>query len=158
MYVCSLCERAAPPSSLGRRLLKMSCFQRLAQCVCGYTLWQSLVLFGSCLKSTVRGSGRSLPDTSYSALLGSTVDTYACQSSVELLFPYSAQCLVLCGTCSASVTVLGKVVVPVLRNDRDMVRQCSKPCWCRICSLSKVVAFHSCRRCKSPWSCLFRIP
>ena len=43
-------------------------------------IWQSLVLFASCLKSTVRGSGRSLPDTSYSALLGSTVDT--CYSSV----------------------------------------------------------------------------
>ena len=47
-------------------------------------IWQSLVLFGSCLRSTVRGSGRSLPDTSYSALLGSTEDTYVCQSSVEV--------------------------------------------------------------------------
>ena len=103
-------------------------------------IWRSLVLFGSCLKNTIRGSGRSLPDTSYSALLVSTVDTYVCQSSVELLFPYSAQCLVLCGTCSASVTVLVKVVVPVLRNDRDKVRQCRKPRWCRSCSLSKVVA------------------
>ena len=35
-----------------------------------------------------------------------------------LLFQYSAQSLVLCGSCSASVAVLGKVVVPVLRNDR----------------------------------------
>ena len=48
------------------------------------SIWLSLVLFGSCLKSTVRGSGRSLPDTSYSALLGSTVETYVCQSSVEV--------------------------------------------------------------------------
>ena len=47
-------------------------------------IWQSLVLFASCLKSAVRGSGRSLPDTSHSALLGSTVDTYVCQFSVEV--------------------------------------------------------------------------
>ena len=40
-------------------------------------------------------------------------------------------------------------VVPVLRNDREMVRQCRKPCWCRSCSLSKVVGFPSCRRGKS---------
>ena len=38
---------------------------------------------------------------------------------------------------------------PLLRNDRDMVRQCRKPCWCRRCSLSKVVDFPSCRRGKS---------
>ena len=65
-------------------------------------IWQSLVLFVSCLKSTVRGSGRSLPDTSYSALLGSTVDTYVCQSSVEVTVSVSAQCLVLCGRQSRS--------------------------------------------------------
>ena len=41
---------------------------------------------------------------------------------------------------------------PLLRNDRDMVRQCRKPCWCRRCSPSKVV-FPSCRRGKSPRSC-----
>ena len=29
------------------------------------------------------------------------------------------------------VQSLDKVVVPVLHNDRDMVRQCRKPCWCR---------------------------
>ena len=48
---------------------------------------------------------------------------YRCMPVVRLrlLFPYSAQCLVLCGTSSASVSVLGKVVVLVLRNDRDMV-------------------------------------
>ena len=55
------------------------------------------------------------------------------------------------------VQFLDKVVVPVLRNDRDMVRQYRKPCWCRICSSSKV-DIPSCRRGKSPWSCLFRKP
>ena len=45
-------------------------------------IWQSLVLFGSCLSSTVRVySGRRLPELPYSALLGSTVDTYLCQST-----------------------------------------------------------------------------
>ena len=37
------------------------------------------------------------------------------------------------------VQFLGKVVVPVLRNDRDMVKQCRLPCWCRSCSSLKVV-------------------
>ena len=37
------------------------------------------------------------------------------------------------------VHFLGKVVVPVLRNDRDMVRQCRIPCWCRSCRSSLVV-------------------
>ena len=37
------------------------------------------------------------------------------------------------------VQFLGKVVVPVLRNDRDMVRQCRIPCWCRSCRSSLVV-------------------
>ena len=35
---------------------------------------------------------------------------------------------------------------PLLRNDRDMVRQCRMQCWCRRCSLSKVVDFPSSRR------------
>ena len=38
VYVCSLGERSAPPSSPGRRLLKCRCFQRLAWSACGYTL------------------------------------------------------------------------------------------------------------------------
>ena len=58
---------------------------------------------------------------------------------------------------SVLVQFLDKVVVPVLRNDRDMVRQCRKPCWCRSCSSSKV-DIPSCRRGKSSWSCLFRKP
>ena len=44
----------------------------------GRRSWQSLVLFAFCLKSAVRGSGRSLPDTSYSALLGDS--GYKCAS------------------------------------------------------------------------------
>ena len=41
-------------------------------------------------------SGRILPDMPYSALLGSTVDTCYCQSTSRwVLFPCSAQCLVL---------------------------------------------------------------
>ena len=69
-------------------------------------IWQSLVRLRSCLRSTViRFSGRRLPDFSYSALLGSTVDTCYCQSTVLwVLFPYTAQCLDLSGTCCASVT------------------------------------------------------
>ena len=47
---------------------------------------------------------------------------------------------------------------PLLCNDRDMVRQCRKPCWCRSCSSSKVDGLPSCRRGKSPWSCVFRKP
>ena len=40
----------------------------------------------------------------YSALLGSTVDTCYCQSTSSwVLFPYTAHCLVLNGTCYASV-------------------------------------------------------
>ena len=39
---------------------------------------------------------------------------------------------------SLLVQFLDKVVVPVLCNDRDMVRQCRKPCWRRSCSSSKV--------------------
>ena len=39
-------------------------------------------------------------------------------------------------------------------NDRDMVRQCRMPCWCRSCCSSKVDGLPSCRR----WSCLFRLP
>ena len=39
-------------------------------------IWQSLVLFGSCRRNTVRvSSGRRLPEMPYSALLGSTMDT-----------------------------------------------------------------------------------
>ena len=55
--------------------------------------------FAFCLKSTARGSGRSLLDTSYSALIGGS--GYICM--LRLLFPYTAQCLVLSGTCHASV-------------------------------------------------------
>ena len=58
---------------------------------------------------------------------------------------------------SVLVQFLDKVVVPVLRNDSDMVRQCRKQ-WCRSCSSSKVDGLPSCRRGKSPWSCLFRKP
>ena len=37
-----------------------------------------------------------------------------------------------------------------------MVRQCRILRWCRSCSSSEVVGLPSCRRGKSPWSCLFR--
>ena len=45
-------------------------------------------------------------DTSYSAFLGSTVDTCYCQSTVLLgvLLPYAAQCVVLSGPRYALVT------------------------------------------------------
>ena len=47
---------------------------------------------------------------------------------------------------------------PLLCNDRDTVRQYRKPYWCHSCSSSKVDGLPSCRRGKSPWSCLFRKP
>ena len=53
------------------------------------------------------------------------------------------------------VQFLGKVVVPVLCNDRVVVRQCRKPYWCCSCSSSKFVCLPSCRRGSSPRSCLF---
>ena len=54
--------------------------------------------------------------------------------------------------------VLGQGRCAVLRNDSDMVRQCRKLCWCRSCSSLEVDGLPSCRRGKSPWSCLFRKP
>ena len=59
---------------------------------------------------------------------------------------------------SVLIQFLNKVILPVLRIDSDLVRQCRKPCWCCSCSSSKVDGFPSCRRGKSPWSCLFRKP
>ena len=47
---------------------------------------------------------------------------------------------------SVLVQFLGKVVVPVLCNDRVVVRQCRKPCWCCSCSSSKFDSLPSCRR------------
>ena len=51
-------------------------------------------------------SGTWLPDLfPYSSLLGSTGDTFYCQSTASwVLSPCTAQCLFLTGTCYASVT------------------------------------------------------
>ena len=153
--------KGADDFSWGDGFCKCRCFQRHAWSVCGYShmrqslghledffggistapcIWQSLVLFGSCLRVQYVVLGDHFWIRRIQRfLVRQWIHMYA-SLRLRLLFPYSAQFLVLCGTCYASVTVLGKVAVPVLRNDRDMVRQCRKPCWCRSWSLSKVVA------------------